>query len=51
MGLAALKFGIAVVLMGIIVRLSMRVESVKTALITLRKDVEPQRHTGDLKTD
>lgn len=51
MGLAALKFGIAVVLMGIIVRLWMRVESVKTALITLRKDVEPQLHTGDFKTD
>lgn len=51
MGLAALKFGIAVVLMGIIVRLWMHVESVKTALMTLRKDVEPQLHTGDLKTD
>ena len=50
-GLAALKIGIATVLMGIIVRLWMRVESVKVALTSLRKDVEPQLHTGDINTE
>lgn len=51
MGLATLKIGIAVVLMGIVVRLWMRVESVKTALMSLRKDVEPELRTGDIKTE
>lgn len=51
LGLVSLKLGIATVLMGIIVRLWMRVESVKTALLTLRKDVEPQLRTGDINTE
>jgi hypothetical protein len=50
-GLAMLKLGIATVLIGIIVRLWMRVESVKTALATLRANVEPEIRTGDLTTD
>ena len=50
-GLAMLKLGIATVLMGIIVRLWMRVESVKTALATLRADVAPEIRTGPLTTD
>lgn len=50
-GLAMLKFGIATVLMGIIVRLWMRVESVKTALATLRPDVEPRIQAGEITTD
>jgi len=51
LGLVTLKLGIATVLMGIIVRLWMRVESVKTALLTLRKDVDPQLRTGDITTE
>ena len=51
MGLVLLKFGIATVLMGIIVRLWMRVESVKVALTTLRPNVEPRIQTGDISTD
>ena len=51
MGLVLLKFGIATVLMGIIVRLWMRVESVKVALATLRPEVEPRIQTGDISTD
>lgn len=51
LGLVTVKLGIATVLMGIIVRLWMRVESVKTALMTLRRDVEPQLHTGDIQTE
>ena len=50
-GLAALKIGITAVPMGIIARLWMRVESVKVALMTLRKDVDPQLHTGDIDTE
>ncbi len=50
LGLVVLKTGIAVLLMGINKRLWIRVESVKTALASLRKDVEPQVKTGDYKS-
>lgn len=50
-GLAMLKLGIAIVLMGIIVRLWMRVESVKTAVAVLRPNVEPRIQTGEISTD
>ncbi len=49
---AVLKIGIAVVLVGIIARLWMRVDSVKSALLALKpKDSHPEVRLGRVETD
>jgi hypothetical protein len=52
LGFNVIKIGIAVLLMGIIVRLWMRVDSVKAALVDLKADAErePVRTSGEIAT-
>jgi hypothetical protein len=52
LGFNVIKIGIAVILMGIIIRLWMRVESVKVALVDLKADAEGEtvRTTGSIDT-
>lgn len=50
LGLATLKLGIATVLIGIVIRLWMRVEGTKAAFPILRKQVEQQIRTGPIST-
>jgi hypothetical protein len=52
LGFNVIKIGIAVLLMGIIVRLWMRVDSVKAALTDLKADAEsePSRQSGEIET-
>jgi hypothetical protein len=52
LGFNVIKIGIAVLLMGIIIRLWMRVDSVETALVDLKAgaDGEPARTSGEIDT-
>jgi len=50
LGLATLEIGIATVLMGIVIRLWMRVEGTKAAFPILRKQVEQQIRTGPISS-
>ncbi len=49
-GFAVIKVAIAAILIGIVYRLWMRVDSVKYSLIRLRKPVDPVIQTGDVDT-